>query len=116
MEEKLRCLHVLCGVLCAVGCVLQFVASWVVCQVMCVACWDVVCWVFGSFEEAFLKVVGHMLGSKLIAGRRLWSDFGCLGLQIGTFWSRLGVYWAPRESVLVPWVPHVAFKLENGPH
>ena len=31
---------------------------------------------FGSSEEAFLKVVGHMLGSKSIAGRRLWSDLG----------------------------------------
>ena len=71
---------------------------------------------FGSSEEAFLKVAGHMLGSKSIAGRRSWSDLGCLGLQIGAFWGHLGVSWAPTGSFSVPWVPNVAFKSENGPH
>ena len=71
---------------------------------------------FGSSEEVFLKVAGHMLGSKSIAGRRLWSDLGFLGLQIGAFWGRLGVSWVQTESFSVPWVPYVACKLENGPH
>ncbi len=46
---------------------------------------DVVCWAPKGAREAFLKVVGHTQGSKLIAGRCLGSTWGYLGLQMGVF-------------------------------